>query len=124
MAQNNEDFTAKEYRVVMKYCFLKWNLTKENDDDVLLILGDKLPSYSTVKNWVARFGTGHLSTEDKEHSGRPPNDNSRKCGCHSFHDPGLRKISAKDLAETLSISRRRVGYIIQEILVMRKLSAK
>jgi hypothetical protein len=33
-------------------------------------LGDKHPSYSTVKNWLARFRTGHLSTKD-ERSGRP-----------------------------------------------------
>jgi hypothetical protein len=29
------------------------------------------PSYSTVKNWVARFTTGHLSTEDNERARRP-----------------------------------------------------
>jgi transposase len=34
-------------------------------------LGDKRPSYSTVKNSVAWFRTGHLSTEDEERSGRP-----------------------------------------------------
>jgi transposase len=34
-------------------------------------LCDKCPSYSTVKNWIARFRTGHLSTGDKECSGRP-----------------------------------------------------
>jgi hypothetical protein len=34
-------------------------------------LGDKRPSYSTVKNWVARFRTGHSSTEDEERSGSP-----------------------------------------------------
>jgi transposase len=34
-------------------------------------LSDKCPSYSTVKNWVAWFRTGYLSTEDKECSGRP-----------------------------------------------------
>jgi hypothetical protein len=34
-------------------------------------LGDKRPLYSTVKNWVARFRTGHLSTENEERSGRP-----------------------------------------------------
>jgi hypothetical protein len=33
-------------------------------------LGDKRPSYSTVKDWVARFRKEHLSTED-ECSGRP-----------------------------------------------------
>jgi hypothetical protein len=33
-------------------------------------LGDKRTSCSIVKNWVVRFRTGHLSTED-ELSGRP-----------------------------------------------------
>jgi hypothetical protein len=49
-----------------------------------------------------------------------------KRGCHSFHDPGRWKntVSAKDIAETLAISRERVGYILHEILDMRKLSAK
>jgi hypothetical protein len=35
-----------------------------------------------------------------------------------------RKISTKKIAESLEISWERVGYIIQEILDMRKLSAK
>jgi hypothetical protein len=34
------------------------------------------------------------------------------------------RISIKKIAETLKISRERVGYIIHEILDMRKLSAK
>jgi transposase len=34
-------------------------------------VGDKRSSYSTVKNWVARFRIGHLSTEDEECFGRP-----------------------------------------------------
>jgi hypothetical protein len=32
----------------------------------------KHSSYWTVKNWVARFRTGNLSTEDKERYGRQP----------------------------------------------------
>jgi transposase len=39
----------------MKYLFLKGKSAKN----------------STAKNWLARFRTGHLSTEDEEHSGRP-----------------------------------------------------
>jgi hypothetical protein len=34
------------------------------------------------------------------------------------------RISAKTIAETLTISRERVGYIIHEILDVRKFSAK
>jgi hypothetical protein len=38
--------------------------------------------------------------------------------------PDDQRISAKNIAETLVISWERVGYIIQESLDMRKLSAK
>jgi transposase len=54
----------------MKYPFLKGNLAKKIINNLSVTSGDKCQSYSTVKNWVARFGTGHLSTED-EYSGRP-----------------------------------------------------
>jgi transposase len=70
MAQNNGDFTVKECQVVMKYLFLKGNLAKKIYDDMLVTLGDMHPSCSVVKNWVARFRTGHLGTEDEERSGR------------------------------------------------------
>jgi transposase len=70
MAQNNGDFTAKVYRAVMKYLFLKGNSAKKIYD-MSVTLGDKRPSSSTVKNWVGSFRTRHLSTEDEECSGRP-----------------------------------------------------
>jgi hypothetical protein len=34
-------------------------------------LGDKRPSYSTVKNWVVGFSTGYSGTDGEECSGRP-----------------------------------------------------
>jgi transposase len=71
MAQNSEDFTAKECPAVMKYLFLKENSAKQIYDGMSVTLSDKCPSYSTVKNWVARLRAGHLSTEDEERSGRP-----------------------------------------------------
>jgi hypothetical protein len=37
----------------------------------MLVILDKCPSYFTVKNCVAKFRAGHLSTEDEECSGRP-----------------------------------------------------
>jgi transposase len=54
-----------------EYLFLKGNSAKKIYDDTSVTLGDKCPSYSTVKNWVYRFRAGHLSTEDEERSGRP-----------------------------------------------------
>jgi hypothetical protein len=51
----------------MKYLFLKGDLAKKNLRYVVM-LSNRHPSHSTVKNWVARYRTGRLSTED-EHSG-------------------------------------------------------
>jgi hypothetical protein len=52
--------------VVKKYLFLKGSSAKKMYKLVSLVV--KRPSYSTVKNWVAGFGIGHLSTEDEEGS--------------------------------------------------------
>jgi transposase len=88
-------------------------------------LGDKRPSYSTVRNWVATFRTGHLSTEDEETSGRPTQVTIPE-NADATHSMLLdnRTVSAKEIAQTLAISRERVGDIIHEILDKRKLSAK
>jgi transposase len=55
----------------MKFLFLKGKSAKEIYDDMSVTLGEKSPSYSTVKNWVARFKTEHFSTEDEDRPGRP-----------------------------------------------------
>jgi hypothetical protein len=49
----------------MIYVFLKGNWAKKIYNDVSVTLGDKCPSYSTVNNWVDRFGTAYMSTEYK-----------------------------------------------------------
>jgi transposase len=46
-------------------------LGQNNYNDMSVTLRDKRPSYSTIKNWVAGFRTGHLSTENEQRSGRP-----------------------------------------------------
>jgi transposase len=77
----------------------------------------------TVKNWFARFRTGHLSTEGKERSGRPTQVTVPE-NVDAIHSIIMddRQIFTQKIAETLAISRERVGYIIHEILDMRKLS--
>jgi hypothetical protein len=52
------------------FFFFKGN-SNEEIYDMSVPLNDKRPSYSTAKNCVVRFRTGHLRTEDKEHSGGP-----------------------------------------------------
>jgi hypothetical protein len=64
MAQSSGDFFAKYCQVVMKYLFLKENSTKNIYIDMLIILDDKHPSYSTVKKWLLglKQGIGALKT--------------------------------------------------------------
>jgi hypothetical protein len=113
MAQNNRDFTAKEWQAVMKYLFLQGNSAKKIHDDMSITLRDKRPSYPTVENWVAGFITGHLSIEGQERSRRPTQVIIPE-NFDIFHSMILdvRRISAEMIAETLAISRERVGYII------------
>jgi hypothetical protein len=43
--------------------FLERKFGQKVFDDMSVTLGDKRPSYSTAKNWIASFRTGYLSTE-------------------------------------------------------------
>jgi hypothetical protein len=87
-------------------------------------VSDKRSFFSTVKNWVARHIAGHLCTEDEKCPGKPTQitilENE---DANHFVILSDERISAKIMAETLMISQERVGYIIHEILDMRKLSA-
>jgi transposase len=58
MAAPDVEFMTKECRAVMKFLFLNGKSAKDIYDDMSVTLGKKSPSYSTVKNWVARFKTG------------------------------------------------------------------
>jgi hypothetical protein len=64
-----------------------------------------------------------LGTEGKEHFGRQTQvtipENVDAIHCMILDD---RRISTKNTAETLAISRERVGYIIYRILDMRMLA--
>jgi len=74
---------------------------------------------------VAQFKCHDFSTCDAPRPGRPKTLTTPKI-IDPIHELILedRRISAKSIAEKLSISRERVGSIIHEDLDMRKLSAK
>jgi hypothetical protein len=70
----------------------------------LCTLCDKRPFHCTAKNWLARFRTGHLSTEG-ECSGRLSQVTISE-NLDAVHSMTLedQRISAKKMAETLVIS--------------------
>jgi len=88
-------------------------------------LGENVPLYTTVKNWVTQFKRRDFFTCDVLRPGRLKTVTTPEI-IDQIHELILeeRRISAKSIAEQLGISRERVGFIIHEDLDMRKHSAK
>jgi len=87
--------------------------------------GEHAPSNTTVKNRVAQFKHGDFSTCDAPRLGRPTTVTIPEI-IDQIHELILKDhwISAKSIAEQLSISREWVGSNIHEDLDKWKLSAK
>ncbi|UYV68490.1 hypothetical protein LAZ67_5004488 [Cordylochernes scorpioides] len=62
---------TNDIRAVIKYICKKGMLPKEIYEDMVDTLRENAPSYSTVKEWVAAFKLGRISTEDEHRPGRP-----------------------------------------------------
>ena len=73
MSGNACDFNNNETRAVIKYFFFVRQGKTPNEIHVILIetLGEHVPSYATVKNWVAQFKRGHFCTCNTPRPGRP-----------------------------------------------------
>ena len=86
---------------------------------------EHVPSYATVKNWVAQFRRGDFSTCDATRPERPKTVSTPDI-IDQIHKLILEDgwISAKSITGQLGFSRERVGPIIHEDLNMWKLSAK
>ncbi|XP_042310079.1 uncharacterized protein LOC121923591 [Sceloporus undulatus] len=125
MSAKSVEFSSTELRAIMKFLFLQKKTPKEIHECMMQTLSDKCPSYSTVKKWCANFQQGDFETEDAARSGRPSTVSTPEM-VERVHDLILadQRISAKTIAETLDISRERIGFIIHEQLSMQKLLAK
>lgn len=115
----------KEFRVLIKHCFLAKKNTVEAKKWLDKHYSDSAPNKSYVEYWFAKFRTGHMTTEDDERSGRPNDavtpENIQKIQKIILND---RKVKLIEIAEGLKISKERVGHIVHEYLGMRKLCAK
>ena len=65
------DFNNMETRAVIKYFFfLLGKAPKEIHAILTETLGERVPSYATVKNWMAQFKRDDFSTCDAPRPGR------------------------------------------------------
>ena len=113
-----------EYRAVIKF-FVKEGLTpNEIHSTFIKVYGDSSPSFSTVKKWAAEFKRGRTSLEDDPREGRPKSATTPEI-IEKVHDilDDLR-MKVPEIAETIGISKERVGYILHEELDTKKLCAR
>jgi histone-lysine N-methyltransferase SETMAR len=114
-----------EYRAVIKF-FVKEGLTpNEIHSKFIDVYGDSSPSFSTIKKWAAEFKRGRTSLEDDPCEGRPKSATTPEIIEQVYDlllDDG--RIKVREIAETIGISKERVGYILLEELHMKKLCAR
>jgi hypothetical protein len=86
---------------------------------------DFAPAKSTVEKGFAKFKRGEMCIEGDSRSGRPKEAVSDE-NIKKFHKIILnyRKVKLIEIAETVKISKERVGHIVHEFLDMQKLCAK
>jgi len=114
-----------EHRTV-KIFFVKDGLTThEIHSKFIKVYRDYSHSFLRIKEWGAEFKNGRTSLEYE------PLERSPKCATtpeviEQVHDMLLdeRWMKVRKIAETIGISKERVGYILHEELDMKKLCAR
>jgi len=113
----------EQYRSVIRFLFLEGKLRSEIKERLDVVYSS--PSMATVKNWFNEFQRGRTSDFNEPRPGAPKTatteDNVTK-----IHDLVLadRRLKMCEIAETVGMSKDRVGHILHVILGMRKLSAR
>ncbi|XP_011057112.1 PREDICTED: uncharacterized protein LOC105147650 [Acromyrmex echinatior] len=67
---------------------------------------------------------GHTSIEDASRSGRPKEATNAEIAKQVHRILSDRKVKLRELTETVGISKERAGYILHDVLEMKKLSAR
>ena len=119
-------FSSKvEYRVVIRYLYLKGKTDKEIHGELADVYGSSAPSYAQVKFWVGEFKRGRTSLEDEARSGRPLDATDEEM-CKKVRDLVYsdRRIQVQEIAQALSISRGSVSTILHDRLGMHKQTAR
>jgi len=115
----------EQYRSVIRFSFLEGKSLSGIKEHLDAVYGDFSPSMATVKNWFNEYQRGRTSVFDEPRPGAPKTATTED-KVTKIHDLVLadRRLKVRELAETIGISKDRVGHILHEILDMRKLSAR
>jgi len=115
----------EQCRSVIRFLFLEGKSRTEIKERLDAVYGDSSPSIATVKNWFNEFQGGRTSVFDEPLPGAPKTA-TKEDNVTKIHDLVLadRRLKIRETAETVGMSRDRVGHILHEIMGMRKLSSR
>jgi histone-lysine N-methyltransferase SETMAR len=114
-----------KFRAVTKL-FVKEGLTPNKIySKFIKVYGDSSPLFSTIKKWAAEFKHGRTRLEVDPREGRPKSATTPAI-IKQVHDMIMDdgRIKLREIAETIGISKERVGFILHEELDMKKLCAR
>jgi len=102
-----------EYHAVIKFSVKEGLTPNEIHSKFIKVYGDSSPLFSTIKKWAAKFKHGRTSLEDDPREGRPKRATTPEI-IEQVHDTVLddRRMKVREIAETVGISKERVGYIL------------
>ena len=118
-------FSSKvEYRVVIRYLYLKDKTDKEIHGELAHVHGSSAPFYAQVKFWVGELKRGRTSLEDEARSGCPLDATDEEM-CKKVRDLVYsdKRIQVEEIAQALGISHGSVSTILHDRLGMHKLTA-
>lgn len=106
-----------EFRVLIKYYFLRNKTITEVKAKLDKHFPDSSPSIGMIHKWFTEFRCGRASTEDAERPGRP-NEVTTPEMINKIHDIVLNdpQVKVREIAETVRISTERVLNILHEHL--------
>ena len=110
---------------MIKHCFLMGKTSEQSLKWLQKCYPTSAPSRTTVYRWFSEFKMGRTSTEDAPRSGRPKEATNAEIA-KQVHRIVLsdRKVKLRELTEAVGISKERAGYILHDVLEMKKLSAR
>lgn len=115
----------KEFRVLIKHCYLMKKNTAQTQRWLEECYGEAAPSKTTICRWFSEFKCGRTSTSDAARSGRPLEastpENIKRIHRIILDDS---KVKVREVADIIQISTERVKNILHEHLDMKKVYAK
>lgn len=115
----------EDYRVLIKHCFLMGKTSQQSLKWLQKCYPTSAPSRTTVYRWFSELKLGRTSTVDAPRSGRPKEATNAEI-VRQVHRIVSKNptVKLRELADAVGISKERVGFIMHDLLEMKKVSGR